>query len=94
MKATEEVIEFLKRSVIECEPNKGCGRCDEARRHVVRLENEVLRAKPLKMAPKFIAERLDLEKRETRVNIMSNAQIHTMADTLTKCLKSLNQLTG
>lgn len=35
MKAIEETIKFLQEIVIECEPNTGCGRCDDARKLVL-----------------------------------------------------------
>ncbi len=34
MKAIEDTIKFLEEIVIECEPNTGCGRCDDARKLV------------------------------------------------------------
>lgn len=34
MNAIENAIKFLEEIVIECEPNTGCGRCDDARKVV------------------------------------------------------------
>jgi hypothetical protein len=44
----EKTIRFLNDFVIECKPNKGCGRCDDARKIVSELESELLQQEPEK----------------------------------------------
>jgi positive regulator of sigma E activity len=44
MKTLTEIADFIENHVIECEPNTGCGKCDEARECVKDLreiENKI-----------------------------------------------------
>jgi hypothetical protein len=34
-----EVVQFLKDFILECEPDTGCGRCDDLRKHINTLES-------------------------------------------------------
>jgi len=38
MKAIRDVIKFLEDHVIGCDPEDGCGRCNEAREHIKNLK--------------------------------------------------------
>ena len=41
MKSLTEIADFIENHIIECEPNMGCGRCDEARECVKDLREMV-----------------------------------------------------
>lgn len=44
MKSLTEIADFIENHIVECEPNMGCGRCDEARECVKDLreiENKI-----------------------------------------------------
>lgn len=41
MKTLKEIADFLEEGIIECEPNTGCGRCDEVRECVSSLRSYI-----------------------------------------------------